>query len=83
MTTLPLGAVVEWGNLLQVVYVSLIAGVGITLIWSLGLVGVARFDDRRRVGDRGGAARYAALAIVSGLVVIAVLVEAVIIMTTK
>ena len=78
-----IAAVVEWGDLLQVVYVSLIAGVGITLVWSVGIVGVANWDQRRQAGNRGGAAAYAALAVIAGLVVVAVIVEAVIIMTTK
>ena len=78
-----IAAVIEWGNLLQVVYVSLIAGVGITFVWSLGIVGAARFDESRRAGNGRAAAGYALLGIVAGLVVIAVLVQAVIIMTTK
>jgi hypothetical protein len=81
--SLPLATVVEWGDLLQVVYVSLIAGVGITAVWSAGLVGVANFDARRRAGERGAAFAWGALAIVAGLAVAAAVVEAVIIMTTK
>ena len=74
---------VAWGDLLQVVYVSLIAGVGITLIWSVGIVGVAKWDAHRQAGDTGGAAGYAALAVLAGLAVVAAIVEAIIIMTTK
>lgn len=78
-----IAAVVEWGDLLQVVYVSLIAGIGITFVWSLGIVGVANWDARRQAGDRAAAAAYATLAVVAGLVVVAAVVQAVVIMTTK
>ena len=78
-----IAAIVEWGDLLQVVYVSLIAGVGITLVWSVGIVGVASWDARRRAGDRAAAAAYAALAFLAGAAVVAAIVQAVIIMTTK
>ena len=78
-----IAAAVEWGDLLQVVYVSLIAGVGITLVWSIGIVGVANWDERRQAGNRGPAAAYAAVALLAGAIVVAAIVQAVIIMTTK
>jgi hypothetical protein len=76
-----LAMLVDWGALGKVVVYSFVASVGATAVFSLGVVGVTRFDERRRGG--GGGAGYALLAFVSGLIVTAVLVEAIIIMARK
>jgi hypothetical protein len=76
-----LAMLVDWSALGKVVLYSFVAAVGATTVFSFGIVGLARFDDRRR--DGGGAAGYAALALVCGLIVAAVVVEAIIVMTRK
>jgi hypothetical protein len=48
--------------LLQVVWVSFVAGIGISALFSLVIVGSARAGDARRAGRDGAAAAYAALA---------------------
>jgi len=53
--------------LLQVVWVSLVAGVGISALFSLVILGGARATDARRAGRSGAAAVYAALAFVGFL----------------
>lgn len=76
-----LATLVDWNALGKVVLYSLFGTVGLTAVFSLGIVGLTRFDERRRVGaHRIG---YAALALVSALIVTAVVVEAIIIMTKK
>ena len=42
--------IVDWGTLGKVALASLVAGVGVTLIFSLAIVGAARFADMRRDG---------------------------------
>ncbi len=54
---------VDFHLLWQVVWVSLLAGVGISALFSLVIVGAARAGDARKAGQRGAAAVYAALAV--------------------
>jgi hypothetical protein len=53
---------VEIGRLLEVVWVSLPAGVGITTAYSFVVLGTGRSAEARRTGRRGAALGYAALA---------------------
>jgi hypothetical protein len=76
-----LATVVDWGALGKVVLYAFVTTLGATIVFSLGIVGMVRFDDRRREG-RGGL-QYAALALVCALVITAAIVEAIVIMTQK
>jgi hypothetical protein len=51
--------------LLQVVWVSLLAGVGISVLFSLVIVGSAKAGEARRAGHGGAAAAYLALAVIT------------------
>jgi hypothetical protein len=54
------------GHLLwQVVWVSLVAGVGISALFSFVIVGAARAGDARRAGHGGAAVGWAVLAVVA------------------
>ena len=53
--------------LLQVVWVSFLAGIGISALFSLVIVGSARAGDARRAGRDGAAAVYAVLAVLAFL----------------
>ena len=53
--------------LLQVIWVSFVAGIGISALFSLVIVGSARADDARRAGRDGAAVAYAVLAVVAFL----------------
>lgn len=53
-------AAVEWSQLLEVVWVSLLAGVGVTVLFSLVVFGSSRAAEARREG--GSPALYGALA---------------------
>jgi hypothetical protein len=48
--------------LLQVVWVSIVAGVGISVLFSLVILGAARAGDARRAGRDGTATLYVVLA---------------------
>jgi hypothetical protein len=58
-------ATVDTHALLQLVYVSLIAGVGICVVYAIAVVGITRSHEHRRAGRRGASALYAALATVA------------------
>jgi hypothetical protein len=56
---------VDTGLLWQVIWVSAVAGVGISALFSLVILGGARAGDARRAGHSRSAAAYAALAVVA------------------
>ncbi len=56
---------VDTGLLWQVIWVSVLAGVGISALFSLVILGSVRAGEARRAGHAGGAAAYAALAVVA------------------
>jgi len=75
--------IVDWSDLLQTIGASIVAGVGITIAFSVVIWGSARFADLRRE-ERPGPAGVALT--ISGLalaVVTAGVVFGVIVMTTK
>jgi hypothetical protein len=76
-----IASLVDTNALGQVILYSLIAGVGITTVFSVAIVGLARFDEGRRNG--GGRVGYLVLSIVCGLIVIATVVQAIVVMTSK
>ena len=77
-----LASLVDTDALLKVVLYSFVGAVGVTTVFSVGIVGLARFDDRRR-SERGGGIGWAVLAFVCALVVTAAVVEAIVVMTNK
>ena len=47
-------AVVEWGLILEVIWVSLVAGIGATVLFSLVVFGSSRAAEARRTGGEPG-----------------------------
>jgi hypothetical protein len=78
-----LASLVDWGALGKLVLYSSIAAIGATTVFSFGIVGLTRFDDCRRGGRPGSGVGYAVLAALCGLIVLGVLVEAIVVMTSK
>lgn len=77
-----LASLVDWDTLGKIVLYSFVAAVGVTTVFSVGIVGLARYDDRRRSGRDGGGG-YAALAAVCSLIVVSALVEVIVVMAKK
>jgi hypothetical protein len=78
-----MAVVVETKELLQTVVASIVAGVGITVIFSVAIWGVARFADLSR-NDRPLAAGAAAtLAALAGLATLAAVAFGIVIMSSK
>jgi hypothetical protein len=78
-----LATLVDTDALLKVAFYALAGGLGLTVVFSFGIVGVAKADDLRREGKSQAAAAYIALAVVSAILVVAGVVQAIIIMTSK
>ena len=71
------------GDILEVIVVSLVAGVGITTAYSFVVLGAGRSAEARRSGESGAAVAYGAMAAFFLLVFAAAVVLAVRIMLTK
>jgi hypothetical protein len=56
---------VDGGLLVQVIWVSMLAGIGITALFSLVILGSAKAGDARRAGHGTAAAAYLTLAVVA------------------
>jgi hypothetical protein len=76
-------AVVEVGQIFEVIWVSLIAGVGLTFVYSFVVLGTGRSAEARRTGRGGVAFAYGALALVSLVAFAAMIVLGVQVMLTK
>ena len=72
---------VDWAAIGKVILYSLVAAAGVTTVFSFGIVGITRFDERRRAG--GGGVAYLSLALICALIVAAVVGEAIVIMAKK
>ena len=78
-----IATVVDWAALRDVVVASLAAGVGITVTFSLAILGLTRSADMRRDERVVGAWAYAGLAGLGLAVSAAAVVYGIILMTSK
>jgi hypothetical protein len=76
-------SVVEIGQLFEVIWVSLVAGVGITAAYSFVVLGTGKSAEARRSGQTGAAIGYGLLAAVFLLLVAGSFVFAVEVMLSK
>jgi hypothetical protein len=74
---------VDWGTLGEVIVFSAVAGVGVTLAYSLAILGATRFAEAQRARREGQAIGWALLGVVGFAVTIAAVVFGIIVMTTK
>jgi len=78
-----LASIVDGKALLDVVWISLAAGVGVTAVFGLAIHGTARAVEMRRNGRPGGAVAFAAMGGLALLVVGGSIALALIVMTQK
>lgn len=78
-----MAVVVETKELLETVVASVVAGVGITVIFSIAIWGVARFADLSRNERPLAAGAAATLAALAGLGTLAAVAFGIVIMTSK
>jgi hypothetical protein len=77
-----LGAV-DFHALGQVIWVSFVAGVGVTVLYSFVIYSSGKSAEARRGGNGGGATLYATLAVLAMLVFAAAVIVAVTVMLSK
>jgi Na+-translocating ferredoxin:NAD+ oxidoreductase RnfA subunit len=75
--------IVDWSDLLQTIGASIVAGVGITVAFSVVIWGTARFADLRREGRTAEAGLPLTVSGVALAVVAAGVVFGIVVMTTK
>ena len=78
-----MAVVVETKELLETVIASLLAGVGITVVFSVGIWGAARFVALSREQRPLAAAAAATLAVLAGLFTAAAVIFGIVIMSSK
>ena len=76
-----IATVVDWDALLQVVWVSLLAGVGVTAAWAFALLGATRALEYGRDGSSGLAVLYAVAGAIGLAIVIGAIVFGIVILT--
>jgi hypothetical protein len=76
-----IAAVVDWDALLQVIWVSLVAGVGVTAAWGFALLGSTRAVETGRDRRLPEATIYAVVGVVGFVTVVAAIVFGIVILT--
>ena len=75
-----IATVVDWDALLQVIWVSLRAGVGVTAAWGFALLGTTRALENGRDGRMGEAVIYGVVGTAGFAAVIAAVVFSIVIL---
>ena len=78
-----LATIVDTEALLKTIVAAFIAGVGVTLIFSLAILGASRFVDLSRDGRSAGAIAFGALTVVALLAALVAVAVGIIVMTRK
>jgi hypothetical protein len=80
---IPFAEIVDWQTIGEVAGYSLLAGVGLSLAFSMAILGATRFADMRRDHRDVEAAAFAVLALVGLVATAGALVLGIVVMTTK
>jgi uncharacterized membrane protein len=78
-----IGAAIDTGALLKMLYTSLAASIGISIIFATAILGAIRAGELRRAGRRSASSAYAVLATIGVALVVAVMVCGVILVAQK
>lgn len=79
----PIAEIVDVGDLVNVVWTSFVAGIGVCFVFSLAIIGWARAADMRREGHGVAMVVYLSLAFAAFAAVMALVVFGVVVMTAK
>jgi hypothetical protein len=76
-------ASVDWDALVQVIWSSILAGIGVTAAFGIAIVGATRAVDLRRNGQGAAAIAAGAVGVLALAVVGGAIVFGIVVMTTK
>ena len=74
-------SIVDWQGILDVVIVSFVAGIGVTAIYAVAVLGVTRVLDMSRDGRSLEAGAYGILAVLAFTIVVAACVFGIFVLT--
>ena len=83
MRALVADPVVDWEALLDVLWASVVGGVGVTAVFALAILGATRAAESRRDGHDLAAGVYGAMMVLASAAVVASVVFGVVVMTSK
>jgi hypothetical protein len=75
--------IIDTTAVLKVVASALVAGVGVTAVFALGIYGAARSSDMRRINRAGAASLYAVLAVLAVAACLAAIAYGIVLTTQK
>lgn len=75
-----IASIVDTGDLLEVIWVSLAAGIGVTAVYGLAIVGATRAIELGRAGRSGEAALFGALGVVAMAAVVGAVVLGIVVL---
>ncbi len=78
-----IASIVNTHALVRMLYSSLVAGVGVAVVFSIAILGVTRSSEMRRLHRSGPATAYAALAATGLLIAAATVIYGLILVTHK
>jgi len=76
-----IATVVDWDALLQVIWVSLVAGVGVPAAWGFALLGTTRALESGRNGRAAEGVVYGVVGVVGLATVVAAIIFSIVILT--
>jgi hypothetical protein len=76
-----IATVVDWDAIFEVIWVSLLAGVGVTAAYGFALLGSTRALESGREGRLGGAISYALVGAIGFAIVVGAIVFGIVILT--
>jgi uncharacterized membrane protein SpoIIM required for sporulation len=79
----PIGSVVDVDGLVEVLWVSFAAGIGVTCAWAAAILGATRWMDLSRSRRTGEAALFGVLALAGFAVVVSAVVFGIVVMSHK
>lgn len=75
--------VVDWGQLLEVAWTSILGGVGVTAVFAVALYGAVKTMDTRRGGQGAIVVAYGVMTVLASSAVLASVVFAILTIKTK
>jgi hypothetical protein len=78
-----IGSVVDWSALGKMLWTASVTGIGVTLIFAIGILGATRAVDANRDGRLGEAVVFGALGVVALAAVGAAVVLGIVVMSQK
>ena len=75
-----IASIVDTGDLLEVIWVSLAAGIGVTAVYGLAIVGATRAIELGRAGRSGEAALFGALGVIAMAAVLGAVVLGIVVL---